>query len=439
MQSLNHDAELSVLGACLLDTSCYARIGDWLSASDFGSQLHSQVYATIGKLAMAGKDTDCISVNNQLPELSQDLQNGAVLIGWATNVLSTATVEAHAEIVLEASKRRKLEAVGHKLLHATREPVADTAFEASSKLLALTEGRAKAAENMASVGMAWWADLQLRMEGKAQGLLTPWAKLNATINGLREGQLCVLAARPGMGKSAFAINLATSAALRGERCLLFSLEMSATEIFDRIVASLSHVPLQKLLTGTTETHELHRISAQLAEIRKSPLLIDETGILTAEQICARARKEHLRSPLSMVIVDHLNIVRLSGKANETTELANATQMLKALAKELKIPVLLLSQLNRKVEERTDKRPQLSDLRGSGAIEQDADVVLLLYRPGYYDKTDKSKRVECIVAKQRQGEAGKTILLTDRLYIGLLEDCDTDFVEPVKTYNLRGFS
>ncbi|MEF2156415.1 replicative DNA helicase [Luteimonas sp. FXH3W] len=433
--STTTDAETAVLGACLLDKAAFAKVADWLSPDDFAAELHSRVFATIAKLAMAGKDSDCISVNNQLPELKQELQNGSVLVNWATNVMSTATVEAHAEIVLEASKRRKLETVARNLLNPTRDRVADTAFEASSQLLALTESRAKSAESMAAVGLTWWGDFQQRMEGRVQGLMTPWAKLNTATNGLREGQLIVMAARPGMGKSAFAINLATSAAMRGERCLLFSLEMSATEIFDRIIASLAYVPLQKILTGSTDTEELQRISANVGSVRKSPLLIDETGILTAEQICARARKEHLRSPLSIVIVDHLNIVKLSGKASETTELANATQMLKSLAKELKVPVLVLTQLNRKVEDRGDKRPQLSDLRGSGAIEQDADVVLLLYRPGYYDKTDTSKRVECIIAKQRQGEAGRAILLTDKLHIGLLDDCHDEW-EPAVVSSRR---
>lgn len=444
------DAEQAVIGGLLLVNDALPQVSAWLSAEDFHSETHRAIYAAMLEFAGGAepKPFDVLTLGEWFDANGRGemVQGGAYLLELASTTHSAANLVAHAEIVREKAQLRRIIDAGQALvdagLSAGGRRSGEIAMEATSALLGMTEGaKPRGPRTMREIGRAWFEELQARHErgGGMVGLATPWAKLNRLTLGLCPGDLIIVAGRPSMGKSAVAVNLATSASLSGKRVMFFNLEMTDTSIFSRCIASIANVPLGMLRAGLPKTAPDEYWAATtdaFKRMRDADLVIDDTPGLAASQIVARAKREHMRRPLGMIIVDHLHLLKLAGGDRTDREIGEATAALKNLGKALGCPVVLLSQLNRGLESRTNKRPQMQDLRESGAIEQDADLILFLYRDDYYAEregraSDYPGFVEMFIAKQREGEAGGTVWLRDRLDVALLEDCDEEPARPVK--------
>lgn len=428
------EAEQNVLGALLVAADTLPRVADWLIAEDFHHPYHADVYRVIGALAERDAPVDVVTVGEHIESNGIDVPVTYVM-ELASGVTSVGNVEVYAQIVVDKARLRRLIELGQGIAASAANPngkaASEIALEASSTLLGMTQGRTgQGAKTARQIAPLWFADLEARYMrgGGLIGLGTPWSALNGLTLGFTPGDLVVLGARPSMGKSAAAVNFAASVALAGKRALIFSMEMTATALFNRAVAATQMVPLHWLRSGgKAEGDYWAQATAGMKMLRESSFIVDDDAGLTAQQIVARARREHMRAPLDLVVIDHLHILSLPGK-DANREINQATTAFKGLAKRLGCPVLLLSQLNRNLEARTNKRPVMADLRESGGIEQDADVILFLYRDDYYAERENRPSeypgwVEMIVAKQREGEAGKTIWLHDQLAFGLLGDYD----------------
>lgn len=439
-------AEQSVLGGVMLVNESLAKVSGWLKPEDFYRSDHRLIFQTMLELAETSTPLDVVTLGEwfEANGLAEQVAGGSYLIELASTTPSAANVEAYAEIVKEQSQLRQLVESGTQLVNNALAPSGrradEIALEVSSSLLTMTGGtKRRGAKGMREVGSRWFDELQRRHErgGGLLGVATPWAKFNRATMGLCAGDLVIVCGRPSMGKSAVAVGLATSASLHGLRTLFFNLEMTDTSIFNRCVASVMGVPLKWLRAGghdsemsKSDNEELWaRVTGGVSRFRDAPLLIDDTPGLSAAQIVARSKREHLRQKIDLILIDHIHLLKL-GNGETHRELGDATAAFKALAKSLGCPVVALSQLNRGLESRQNKRPQMQDLRESGAIEQDADLIVSVYRDDYYAEreqrtSDHPGMVELGIMKQREGEAGTTIWLRDRLDIGLLEDYDGD--------------
>lgn len=428
------DAEHAVVGAVLIKPAALTEIGDWIGPEHFLHAGHRALFAAAREFAAKGEAFDAVTAYEHFAGLGEH-ETALLAMDVAGGTWSAANVTAYAEIVVEKARLRALIDTGTKLTDAAFAPQGrradELAVEASGALLNLSGGsRARGPRSLREIGLRWFDELQERYgaSGGLRGLATPWTRLNAITCGLDAGDLVVVAGRPSMGKSAMAVNLATSVALRDKRVMFFNLEMTGESIFSRCVASVGNVPLQWIRAGGKggDVDYWPATTAAFKALRDAPLVIDDTPGLTAQQIVSRAKREHLRGALDLVIVDHLHLVKL-GKGDTVRELQEVTGAMKALGKSLGCPVVVLSQLNRSLESRGDKHPQMSDLRESGAIEQDADLILFLYRDDYYAEREERASaypgwVELVVAKQREGETGKVWLLNDLAH-GRLEDYD----------------
>lgn len=455
-----NDHEQSVLGGLMVDNGALVKVQDWLSVEDFYRADHRLIYTAILALAEARRPFDALTVGDWIADQGKAdmVDNGAYLIGLFNSTASAANVTAYAEIVREKSMQRALVELGTQIASAARNPQGKQAreivAEAQRSIITLSDNRRiGGAKGMKEIGCAWFAEMHRRYSdhGGLLGLPTPWAKFNALTSGLQPGQLVIVAGRPSMGKSAWAVNVATANALSGKRVLFQNLEMTDVSIYNRAVAAIGDVPLGWLRApkgpdDETEERNWSRVQSAVATIARADLLIDDSPGLRREQIIARARREHMRKPLDMLIVDHLHLIPLPGKTRETVEIGEITRDLKALAKELGITVILLSQLNRSLETRAgSKRPVMSDLRESGNIEQDADLIVFLYRDDYYAAREERESehpgmVEIIVAKQREGETGK-VWARDSLAYGRIDDDPCDYVPAPKAHTKapgRGF-
>ncbi len=417
------EAEQSVLGGLLLDNSAWDRAGDLLTDSDFYRYEHKAIYAAVGALVNASKPADVITVYEQLQSRGKAEECGGIayLNALAQSVPSAANLRRYAEIVRER-------AVLRKLIEASDE-IATTAFNpqgrAVSQILDEAEGRIfkigeegsrsrQGFQNMDQLVVQLIDRVTELHENGAEdvtGIRTGFYDLDRMTAGLQKGDLIVLAARPSMGKTAFALNIAENVAvLEGLPVAVFSMEMGASQLALRMVGSLGRIDQSNLRTGKLGDDEWGRLSEAVDKLKSAKVFIDETPALNAAELRARARRQarQFGGTLGLVVVDYLQLMSgsSSSEENRATELGEISRGLKALAKELQCPVIALSQLNRSVESRNDKRPMMSDLRESGAIEQDADIILFIYRDDYYNKDSKEPGVaEIIIAKQRNGPVG----------------------------------
>lgn len=431
------EAEQAVLGGLMLAPEALAKL-DWLKAEDFYRREHQAIFGGIAELAEKEQLPDVVTLGDWFVERGEAelVGDGAYLIELASTTPSAANIVAYAEIVKSHATRRRLIEVGTELVNNGFQPdgqdvsvIAGDAVMALAELNGVRRGSVKTAKQ---VGGLWFKELQARYERQGQmiGLPTPWTGFNRLTNGLQDKQLIIVAGRPSMGKSAWAVNVATSLALRGERALIFNLEMSDTSIYNRAVSSISDVPLAWLQQPDNEHEEYWaRVTHATTDINASGLMIDDTAGLTMHQIKARCRRERMRAPVRLVVIDHLHLMPLPGKTKETSEIGHITAACKDLAKELCCPVVLLSQLNRSLESRQNKRPVMADLRESGAIEQDADVIVVLYRDDYYAVREGRPSslagfMEMIVLKNREGETG-TAWGRNALAFGRIDDHDGD--------------
>ena len=416
------EAESSVLGGLLLDNGAWDRVGDLLVDSDFYRHEHRLVYAAIGALINASKPADVITVHEQLQALgkSQEVGGLSYLNALAQYVPSASNIRRYAEIVRERSILRKLVAASDDIATAafnTQGRAVDKILdEAEQKIFNIGEEGSRMKQGFQSMDTLV-VDLLDRVSEMADnpnditGVPTGFYDLDRMTSGLQPGDLVVLAARPSMGKTAFAINIAEHVALNeGLPVAVFSMEMGASQLAVRIVGSIGRVDLGHLRTGKLTDDEWPRLTEAIERLRTVSLHIDETPGLTPSELRANSRRLARQcGKLGLIVVDYLQLMSGSSGSdgdNRATELGEISRGLKMLAKELQCPVIALSQLNRGVEQRTDKRPMMSDLRESGAIEQDADIIMFIYRDDYYNKDSKDPGVaEIIIGKQRNGPTG----------------------------------
>ena len=421
-------AEQSVVGGLLLDNGAWDRIGDLLGESDFYRYEHRLIYAAIAALINATKPADVITVFEQLQRLgkAEDCGGLVYLNALAQSVPSAANIRRYAEIVRERSVLRKLVAASDEIatsaFNPQGRPVAQILDDAEGKIFRIGEEGSRSGQSFQSMDQLVVQLIdrvnELHENGAEEvtGVRTGFYKLDTMTAGLQAGDLIVLAARPSMGKTALALNIAEHVAVReGLPVVVFSMEMGASQLALRMVGSLGRIDQQRLRTGALRDDEWGRLSEAVEKLAKVSLFIDESGSLSPTELRARARRQARQcGQLGLIVVDYLQLMSGSdgtSDENRATVIGEISRALKSLAKELKCPVLALSQLNRSVESRTDKRPMMSDLRESGAIEQDADVIMFIYRDEYYNKESKEPGIaEIIIAKQRNGPTGTERLI-----------------------------
>jgi len=416
------EAESSVLGGLLLDNGAWDRVGDLLVDSDFYRHEHKLVYAAVGALINASKPADVITVFEHLQNQgkSEEIGGLAYLNSLAQYVPSASNIRRYAEIVRERSILRKLvtasDEIATNAFNPQGKPVDRILDEAEQKIFNIGEEGSRMKQGFQSMDTLV-VELLDRVQEMADnpnditGVPTGFYDLDRMTSGLQAGDMVVLAARPSMGKTAFAINIAEHVALNeGLPVAVFSMEMGASQLAVRIVGSIGRVDQGHLRTGKLTDDEWPRLTEAIERLRTVSLHIDETPGLTPSELRANARRLARQcGKLGLIVVDYLQLMSGSGSSsgdNRATELGEISRGLKMLAKELQCPVIALSQLNRSVEQRTDKRPMMSDLRESGAIEQDADIIMFIYRDDYYNKDSKDPGVaEIIIGKQRNGPTG----------------------------------
>ena len=422
------EAEQSVLGGLLLEASALDKITDLVNDDDFYRQEHRLIFRQILRLSEQAKPVDVITVAEAL-EIAGELDKvGGLpyLGGLAQNVPSAANIRRYGEIVRERSIMRKLAEVGSDIASSAYNPTGRDAAqlldEAESKVFEIAEAGSKGKQGFVAMPPLL-TEVVERIEtlygrdnpSDITGTATGFTDLDRMTSGLQAGDLIIVAGRPSMGKTALAINIAENVAMDSKLPVaIFSMEMGATQLAMRMLGSVGKLNQQDLRTGRLQDDDWGRLTHALGKLNDAPIHIDESAALSALDLRARSRRLHRQSNgLGLIVVDYLQLMSSNvGKASENraTEISEISRSLKALAKELHVPVIALSQLNRSLEQRPNKRPVMSDLRESGAIEQDADLILFIYRDEVYnsDSSDKGK-AEIIIGKQRNGPIGKVEL------------------------------
>jgi replicative DNA helicase len=420
------EAESSVLGGLLLDNQAWDRVNDLLVDNDFYRHEHKLIFSAIGTLINGSKPADVITVFEHLQNQGKSDSMGGLtyLNSLAQYVPSASNIRRYAEIVRERGILRKLVTASDEIAtHAFNpqgRPVDKILDEAEQKIFNIGEEGSRNKQGFQSMDTLV-IELMDRVQEMADnpnditGVPTGFYDLDRMTSGLQAGDLVVLAARPSMGKTAFAVNIAEHVALNeGLPVAIFSMEMGASQLAVRVVGSIGRIDQGHLRTGKLSDEEWPRLADAIDRLRTVSLHIDETPGLTPSELRANARRLARQcGKLGLIVVDYLQLMSGSttGGDNRATELGEISRGLKMLAKELQCPVIALSQLNRSVEQRTDKRPMMSDLRESGAIEQDADIIMFIYRDDYYNKESKEPGIaEIIIGKQRNGPTG-TVRLT----------------------------
>ena len=415
------EAESSVLGGLLLDNAAWDRVSDLLTDADFYRYEHRLVFGAIGALVNATKPADVITVFEHLQSQGKAEEVGGLsyLNSLAQYVPSAGNIRRYAEIVRERSILRKLVSASDEIatnaFNPQGRPVAEIVDEAEQKIFNIGEQGSRMKQGFQGMDSLVVSLLDRVQEmadnpNDVTGVPTGFYDLDRLTAGFQAGDLIVLAARPSMGKTALAINIAEHVALHeGLPVAVFSMEMGAAQLAVRIVGSIGRIDQSHLRTGKLTDEEWPRLTEAIEKLRNISLHIDESAGLTSSELRANARRLARQcGQLGLIVVDYLQLMSGSSSSDENraTELGEISRGLKMLAKELKCPVMALSQLNRSVETRPDKRPMMSDLRESGAIEQDADIIMFIYRDDYYNKESKEPGVaEVIIAKQRNGPTG----------------------------------
>jgi replicative DNA helicase len=417
------EAEQSVLGGLLLDNEAADRVGDVVADVDFYSEAHRQVYAHIIRLVADGKPADVVTVSESLASVQKlDYVGGLAYLGaLVQNVPTAANIRHYAQIVRDRSILRQLAGTAGDIADAAFNPMGRSAKEildqAEAKVLHIAEQGERGSQQFAEIGKLLPGVVE-RIEtlynrddpSDVTGVPTGFADLDRMTSGLQPGDLVIIAGRPSMGKTSLALNIGEHVALNTKMPVaVFSMEMGASQLALRMIGSVGRLDQHKLRTGRLAAEDWEKLSTALGRLSDAPLLIDETPALNAIEVRSRARRiAKTYGKLGLVIVDYLQLMQASTQGeNRATEISEISRAMKSLAKELKVPVVALSQLNRSLEQRPNKRPVMSDLRESGAIEQDADVILFIYRDEVYNPETQDKGVaEIIIGKQRNGPIGK---------------------------------
>ncbi len=418
------EAEQSVLGGLMLDNSSWEKVADLIVENDFYRRDHQLIFKAIAALAENSQPVDVITLaeyHDSRGELDQ-VGELAYLGLLARDTPSAANIVAYASIVRERSILRQLITVGTSISNVAFNPEGRNSDEmldlVERQVFEIAEKGAKRAGGFIQVKevlskVVDRIDTLFEQDSPITGLSTGFTDFDMQTAGLQPADLVIIAGRPSMGKTTFAMNLAENAAIQSkEPVAVFSMEMPADSLAMRMLSSLGQIDQHRLRTGKLNDDDWPRLTSAIALLNEAPLFIDDTPALTVTELRARARRLKREHGLSMVVIDYIQLMQGSGKNNEnrTTEVSEISRSLKALAKELNVPVVALSQLNRSLEQRTDKRPVMSDLRESGAIEQDADVIVFIYRDEVYNADSPEKgKAEILISKQRNGPIGKVFL------------------------------
>jgi replicative DNA helicase len=419
------EAEISVLGGLLTDNNAWDKVAEQISAEDFYRKDHKLIFQAISTLEGEGKPFDVVTVSEWLDNHNklQDAGGLPFLATLAENTAGASNITAYANIVRQRSIFRKLISASNQISETVFNPQGRTSDEildfAEQTIFGIAEQEEKVRKNYSSIKELLTRaidriDELFRRDNPITGISTGFNDFDERTAGLQSSDLIIIAGRPSMGKTAFAINIAEHAAIKNKLSVaVFSMEMPSEQLAMRILGSLSRINQQKIRTGQLNDDDWPRLTSTIAMMQDIKLYIDDTPALTPVELRSRSRRiAREKGGLDLIIVDYLQLMQVPGTVeNRATEISEISRSLKAMAKELKVPVVALSQLNRSLESRTDKRPVMSDLRESGAIEQDADVIVFIYRDEVYHEDSPHKGVaEIIISKQRNGPIG-TVRLT----------------------------
>jgi replicative DNA helicase len=413
------EAEQSVLGGLMLDASAWDQVADRVVAEDFYRHDHRLIFTAVAGLIERSQPCDAVTLSGHLESQGVlDQVGGLAYLGsLARDTPTAANIRAYADIVRERSVLRQLITAGNEIVTSALEPEGREAREivdaAERAVFEIAERGSRGKIGFRTVKsilpeVVNKIDEMYHSEGKLTGISTGFKVLDDMTSGLQAGDLIIVAGRPSMGKTTLAVNIAENAALgAGKSAAIFSMEMSAESLTLRMISSLGRINQGHLRSGRLSEEDWPRIDSAMTQLGGAKLYVDESPSLTPSEVRARARRLKREHGLDLIVVDYLQLMQVSGtKENRATEISEISRGLKALAKELKVPVIALSQLNRGVEQRVEKKPVMSDLRESGAIEQDADVILLIYREEVYEPNTTRKGIaDIIIAKQRNGPTG----------------------------------
>lgn len=413
----NLSAERSLLGSILIDDEALVDVADKIAANDFYDRKHRQIFGAMVKLYQKHSPIDMLTVSNELKSQGILVEAGGVeyLSDLTNYVPSAAHAVEYARIVREAAVRRNLTKAGEKiadLAYKTDEDVESILSQAEADLYSVSEDSQQnemvGLESLLSDAFEKMTYLHQNKD-KLRGVQTGFKDLDKMTAGLQKSDLIILAARPAMGKSTLAQNIAYNVAMREKKTVLFfSLEMSNSQVVDRMISEASGVDSWNIRTGNLTQEDFSRISDAMGEMSEIPLKFEDKPGMTVMEMKTKAQREAHKGELGLIVIDYLQLMRGSRNFgdNRVQEISDISRGLKLLAKELDVPVLALSQLSRSVEARPDKRPMLSDLRESGSIEQDADIVMFVYREDYYNPdTDRKHITDLIIGKHRNGPVG----------------------------------
>ncbi len=413
------EAEQSVLGGLMLDNDAWLKIADRISETDFYRRDHQLIFTSIRNLLDENQPCDVITLSEWLEQQAKlDLVGGLAYLGTlAKNTPSAANIKAYADIVRERSVLRQLVRVGTDIANSAFETEGRSTAElldiAEQEVFAIAEQGAReggftAIKQLLAGAVDKIEDLFHR-DNAITGVSTGFADFDEHTAGLQAADLVIVAGRPSMGKTTYAMNIAEHVAINSELPVaVFSMEMPGEQLALRMMSSLGRIDQTKVRTGKLDDDDWPRLTSAISMLAEKPLFIDDTPALSPTEVRARSRRlarEH--GQLGLIVLDYLQLMQVPGKSdNRATEVAEISRSMKALAKELSVPIIALSQLNRSLEQRPDKRPKMADLRESGGLEQDADLIVFIYRDEVYnDETEDKGIAEIIIAKQRNGPIG----------------------------------
>lgn len=423
----NTDIEASLLGSLLIDGEAFLKISDQLQAEDFFDKRHSLIFKAMRVLHDRRSPIDVLTLSEQLKgESNLDIIGGASYLTELTNTVPTAAhIEQYAEIVADKAIRRRLIGASQDIVNVSfdeNKSLQELIEEAETRLFDVSQKHVRqditSLESILGDSFDRLDDLH-RNKGGIRGIPTGLKDLDKLIAGLQRSDLVVIAARPSMGKTALMLNMSLDIATKAKQgaVLYFSLEMSKEQLVDRLLAAEAGVDAWKLRTGEgLNDNDFERLSAAMGELAEAPIFIDDTSGITVSDLRTKARRLHHQHPLAAIMVDYLQLMsggsRYAASANRVQEISEISRSLKILARELNVPVVAASQLSRTVESRNPPIPQLADLRESGSIEQDADIVTFIYRPYYYDENADPNITELHIKKHRNGPTGNLKIFFD---------------------------
>ena len=422
------EAEKAVLGGLMLETERFDSVILKISDKDFHGKDHQLIFESMGELINENKPLDPLTVSEKLDSknLLNKIGGKDYLISLATETPTAANLEAYAEIIRQRSVARQLMKANSEIAELINNPQGMDGYslldEAERKIFSLNDEANRSQSSIMSMKELIPKSIdrlhQLAESGsKLLGSSTGFKAIDNKLQGLQDGDLIIVAGRPSMGKTALAMNIAENVLVENDEntgaVLVFSLEMPAESLTTRLLSGMSRLDQQDVRSGKLDNKQVTQVVEQSKRLRELPIYIDDSSLISPMELRARARRVNRQEPngLSLIVVDYLQLMQVPGSLeNRVNQISEISRSLKSLAKELNVPVLALSQLNRAVEQRTDKRPMMADLRDSGAIEQDADVILFIYRDEVYNEdTDQGNKAEIIIGKQRNGPIGKTYL------------------------------